>query len=380
MRKALAVLVLAVLFVSAIGPGKGQEGKEGETIDIVISMKQITNTTTGELYPKIYGDTIVWSDWRNDLEGNQGGDRDNLDIYSYNLITQLEQRITTNYSWEGEVDIFNNDLVWTLWNFPHSDIYYFNLTNGNSLRIIEGLVGKPKLFDKLIVYVNVTNNNGDIQIYNLSNMSHVSLTMDVANYNNPDIWRNYVVWSDFQDERGDIFLYDLHTSIKRRITPDEHGGGAPKIYGDKILYGLNYSLYLYNISTEVTEEIKFENIHAMGAEIWGNYVVWQQSWGIGGTDIILYDLSSNNSYTLTERNYGVGSPSIWENKVVFTTDINGQYDIWLFEFTFPEPSKPTFWEQNRMPIGLGITILIIALVVVFLLRGKKGKNREGIGK
>ena len=93
-------------------PGTGDDG-EGEY--------QITTGRTKELSPDIYGNIVVWMDYRND----------NCDIYMYDLTDKTEYRVPTNgadEAYQGCPRVFGNNIVYLDDRNGYYDIYMFTLT------------------------------------------------------------------------------------------------------------------------------------------------------------------------------------------------------------------------------------------------------------
>jgi beta propeller repeat protein len=52
----------------------------------------------------------------------------------------------------------------------------------------------------------------------------------------PAIYGDKIVWADFRNGMGDIYMYDLTTGEERAICPDPGNQDDPVIYGDKIVW------------------------------------------------------------------------------------------------------------------------------------------------
>ena len=99
MRKVLAVLVLAILMVSAIGPGEGQEGEEGE---IIVKETRITDDIEDQMEPLISHDNIVWMDY------GPGYPK----VFIYNINTKTIKNLLPSSLYQGFADIQDNYIVW----------------------------------------------------------------------------------------------------------------------------------------------------------------------------------------------------------------------------------------------------------------------------
>jgi len=67
-----------------------------------ITETQITTNASDQYSPVIYGNKIVWQDYRNG----------NWDIYIYDLSTKKETQITTNTSDQYSPAIYGDRIVW----------------------------------------------------------------------------------------------------------------------------------------------------------------------------------------------------------------------------------------------------------------------------
>jgi len=93
MKKIKILFVIVVLAFSTFSAVLGTR---------VLSEERITTDEGGQDDPAIYGDIVVWSDYRND----------NGDIWGYNLKTKEEFRITTDSNSQYDPAIYCDRVVW----------------------------------------------------------------------------------------------------------------------------------------------------------------------------------------------------------------------------------------------------------------------------
>ena len=130
-----------------------------------VTETQITTNISMKEFPAIYGDRIVWQDYRNGYPGNG-----NWDIYMYDLSTSKETRITTNESWQENPEIYGDRIVWEDGRNGNNDIYMYNISTSKETRITtnESWQEDPAIYGDRIVWEERRNGNHDIYMYNIS--------------------------------------------------------------------------------------------------------------------------------------------------------------------------------------------------------------------
>ncbi len=113
---------------------------------------QITLNNGSQRKPRIYGDYIIWTDWRNDPYGGfmYNSEINNGDIYFYDIKNKTEIQITINLSLQENSFIFGDNIIWEDYRNNHpieepnsesyygergSDIYLYNLETGIMKRL-----------------------------------------------------------------------------------------------------------------------------------------------------------------------------------------------------------------------------------------------------
>ena len=140
--------------------------------------------------------------------------------------------------------------------------------------------------------------DGGLQIglYDLITKGYKILTNESLTHKTPRLSESHVVWSQLNSAQAgsDIWLYDLHTGFKRKISEN------------------TYSDYTYRIDASVDNGyVAWNNVNELADE----YHVW------------LYDISGGKSHML-ETEGRAGTPWIEQNYVYFEEEVStGQYRI-----------------------------------------------------
>ncbi|AKB45538.1 MULTISPECIES: hypothetical protein [Methanosarcina] len=204
--------------------------------------------------PCIYKDRIVWSI---------------NDIYMYNLSTSTEVQISNNTSYQDYPAIYGDNIVWTDSRDGNLDIYMYNLSTSTETQITtnNSIQRVPDIYEDRIVWEDYRNGNWDIYMYNLSTSTETQITTNEYNQGSPSIYGDRIVWVDDRSGRPDIYMYNLSTSKETRITTsgsvwifagdndDEWGGnsGVLDIYGDRIVWhdsrNGNPDIYMFTLSS-----------------------------------------------------------------------------------------------------------------------------------
>ena len=241
-------------------------------------VQQLTTEEHAQVYPRIYGDTVVWLDSRHE-EGYHNPRRH--DVYVYDLSTGEERRLTSATSAEGmDLAVNGNLVVWTdnrhadpevkihAENEPeyNNEIYVYDLTTNQEKRVTTypGNDRYPDISGGNIVWLRQEDYiKADVFVYNVETSQETQVSYSSYADFHPSIHGNCIVWADARVSKGntsgdtvingrqgqtDIYLYDLKTRQEIQLTSTEPGKVLynPVIHGDSVVY-----VWVSMISSEV---------------------------------------------------------------------------------------------------------------------------------
>ena len=111
----------------------------------------------------------------------------------------------------------------------------------------EGGQDDPAIYGDIVVWSDYRNDNGDIWGYNLKTKEEFRITTDTKQQIMPAIYGDIVVWQDERNDFGDIWGYNLKTKEEFRITTDSNSQYDPAIYCDRVVWEDDRNDYQYDI-------------------------------------------------------------------------------------------------------------------------------------
>ncbi len=298
-----------------------------------ITETQITTNESDQWSPDIYGNRIVWQDWRNG----------NYDIYMYDLSTKKETQITNNTWDQYSPSIYGDRIVWVDYRNGNGDIYMYNVSTSKETRITSNVSEQysPKIYGNRIVWVdyrdvNEGNWNTNIYMYDLSTNKETQITTNASEQYSPAIYGDKIVWEDYRNGNGDIYMYNVSTSKETRITTNASDQYSPRIYGNRIVWvdyrnanegSWNPNIYMYDLSTNKETQITTNPSASYSPAIYGDRIVWMDDRN-GNWDIYVYDLATGQETHTTDKSDQY-YPNIYRDKIVWTDMRNRNPDIYM---------------------------------------------------
>lgn len=154
-------------------------------------------------------------------------------------------------------------------------------------------------------------NNGNIQIYDLITKKDTQVESSAASF--PAISGDKVIWNDKNSGAPVLTIYDLNTGEKERITTNVENTSVPAIYGSRIVWSFNSTVYMYDISKSSQERIADGN----DPDIYQTLIVYDSDSAGDTPQIYLYDILTKKAIDISE--YGDNFfPHIYGNKVIWS--------------------------------------------------------------
>jgi beta propeller repeat protein len=203
---------------------------------------QITNDPDYQVEPKLYGEILVWKDLRN----HQGTVKNfpfdyNSDIYMYNLTTGIEKQITKNDKCQFSPELYGDKVVWLDYRSGVAQVYLYDITNDQEIKIskIENNCTGCKIFKNTIIWNTKINNSNNLHKYEISTGSVSKIdtkhSIEISDFDFND---NHLVWSGISEDgdNSDIFLYTFHDDNTIQITTNQSCQVGVKIVGQYVLW------------------------------------------------------------------------------------------------------------------------------------------------
>ena len=304
LKKTLASIVLAGAMTFGLA----------NKVDGEITSIKVSSDNAKPNFFSVSGDKVVWSDYREFYGPNNNYYR-NYDIYMWDSVNG-ERPICTNIDFQGYPVISGNTVAWLdhrnvgdPLNFPvEFDVYKWDPINGET---------------------ELTNNH----------------SIGGLNENLLSICGDTILWESSGSSKG-IWEYDSNNGVRRIAS-----GGAPKMYGDNIVYhdnrDGNWDIFMFD-SINGERQITNNSSNQVNPHIFGDTISWQDNRNGNGWEYYMWD-SVNGERPTTMQWLNNNIPQLYGTSPFYQSS-DGIYMI------TPEPSTLSLLAIGGLA-GLGVYAL-----------------------
>jgi len=305
--------------------------------------------------PVAHGDRVVWVDYRSDPLG---------DIWMYDFATGEESQITDDPSEQNDPDLWGDWVVYYDYRNDNGDIYAKNVVTGEERAVCTdpGIQQRPKICDDMIVWEDYRRGQWDIGRARISTGFEGLWDFNNGDDRSPDVYfdvtgHGYVVAFEYHYEYRAGLLVLKADSAETRF-PMEDAYGATLVAGDDEFVcgrfedrGAGTHLYLYRYSwgndsvTEITTDYEpyaeFRSLSVSGTKV--AYAYDTDS----GFRVRVHDWAQGAEAAVTSTESGQYSPAISGDMVVWRDDRNypgsgtNYYDLYTTRGALPVPAIVT---------------------------------------
>ena len=345
----------------------------------------LSDDSSWQMHPAIWGDLVVWEDYRDDPLGSWAspGNR-NSNIYLHDLSSGDTVRLTHNDSSQVNPDIWENYVVWEDYRNGDPDIYLLDLDHPEEpLRITpDGAQKRPRIHGGRVVWEDYRDDHsyGDIYMYDIITGVETSISTEKTIQRAPSIYGDRIVWMDYRNfwdgaypsMAADIFIYDIAQGIEWPLAEGERHQRDPSIYQDTVVWteridGSN-SICMKTIGGDKIV-VSSEPTSEEGPRIYGGRVVFFERYYEETVhlydSIYLYDIERETKELVARVELGEGdppavvyarNPAIHRNRIIWEERhpsdhprTNSQYDIYHLSLVNEPPE--ILWASMKSHTG-----------------------------
>jgi len=285
-----------------------------------IQLTQNERLTSGLSF---YGNYVYWTE----TAGN--------DVHAYDLTTGKRTDINGHFAY-NQIASYGNKVVWA--GDGGEAVYMYDISTGNETKITPS-GNFPDIYGNYVVYTNYydqDHKNDSIHLYDINTGNETKIAT-VHGY--PAIYDKTVVWSQANSNNSyDICKYDILTNQTSIITTAD--SSIPEtgfdIYGDIVIWTESNNLYMYDLASHKKTQITNSG-NAYEPAIYGNWIAYEYGSG-DNRGIYTYEISTAMTNRITTASNSAHGPSIYGDNIVYIDSTNPETDpdvrdIYLYDLS-----------------------------------------------
>jgi beta propeller repeat protein len=119
-----------------------------------------------------------------------------------------------------------------------NEIYLYNREDKSTKRITDDDYEQTDLvmYDNYVAWIEWRVGNSGIYLYNIEKENTILITSASGDKKNLGLSENMLVWEDYRNTQADIYFYDMFGKFIKRITDDPSDQLEPSVYKDTIVW------------------------------------------------------------------------------------------------------------------------------------------------
>lgn len=340
------------------GQGRGAESVLSmsalkDRVEISGELVQVTDEWFPEYHPKVHGDIVVFTA-RSDLPDLSEN------VVFVDLSTGERRQITQGPSAQRLQEVSGGLISFTDYSgsFSKIMIYDIEMEMTEALATGETSVQSPSMDGDLIAWVQwITMSTTSIRVKDLS----TAQTWDIASGQRnwwPSLSGHHVAFERVIDGNSTVLLHDMRDGSETALLPGAVNQRRPHVDGDRVVFDAFVDgrevrdLVVYEISTGEIHHLRSDGNQSY-ARLSGDWVVFDDD-AESISDIVMMHLPTGFTHRITEPGTIDYLSDIDGNRIVFTSDAAGKFDIWMYEFEAVIPSDDDPPADELPGVGEGL--------------------------
>jgi beta propeller repeat protein len=268
-----------------------------------------------------------------------------FDTYVYDIDTGQETLITGGVQTPGSnIPAISKDKIAFQSGSGATNIHMYDLVSEKTILITDAQSDQrnPDFFENKIVWEDWRNRNGDIYMCEVFEnpqgqieLAERQITDDPGTQLRPAMYGNLIVWEDRRNGNADIYMYNLLTGEERQITSDPTDQEDPAIFENTIVWtdkrNGNEDIYMYDVSTGTETAVCIAPRHQVHPAIHRGVIVWYDGRNRTG-EIHLYVIGTGQEYRTNCTPTDPRFLDIYGSRIVWVGSKDGTHAIYTGDF------------------------------------------------
>ena len=331
--------------------------------DLAVVVSPVCTNPSDQISPDIYGNNIVWEDYRDEATNAADIWRHDLSLSQEFPLVQAPGNQWLPAIWGLNV-VFQNDPD------PDSPGILFDIWrsviggSASAISLAPQNEWSPAISGNRVAWERDNGNgNWDIISYDLGTSTEKPVASSLSAEQYASTGGDYTVYSKLNGIDYDLYSYQHSTSATTLIAGGVGDQFMASTNGKRVVWedwrsttpGQAPDIYMYNLQTHTQTPICTASGQQLNPVIWGSYVVWWDK-RTGTPQVRMYDLNTGLEQAVSPPGQRASFPRIYQNRVVWQVWNGTNNDIYMAQIGPTYQDFPTVGAVREQPDGTGVSI------------------------